>query len=187
MISQKQNNFHWPEVETPPSPYQKQTAPAASSWRGWSLWLRILGAVVALVGPFTWALLFLTVFQSLGLQVLQDLLAVPILLVVGIVSAGLIRSWWSLLIVPVMFCLGLILCVFLTRGLTGGFDTLLSIASDADMLFVFFVGMVPVVLSAAVGTPIGKGIERRKRLRQLSAAVGTPIGKGIERQKRLRH
>jgi hypothetical protein len=52
MLSQKQNNMHWPEEETQPSLDQKLTATSDSSWRGWSLWLRVLGVVEALVGPF---------------------------------------------------------------------------------------------------------------------------------------
>ena len=156
MISQKQNNFHWPEEETLPSPYQEQTAPAVSSWRDWSLWLRVLGVVLALMGPFTWALLFLQVFQSL------NVLAALILLLVEVVSAGLIRSWWSLLIVPVLFTLGLILNAFLTGGLTNVFD-LLPWITNLEGLAGFFIWIVPIVFSAAVGTSIGLSIEKRPR------------------------
>jgi hypothetical protein len=52
VLSQRQNNIHWPEEEKPPSLDQKQTVTSASSWRGWSLWLRILGGVVALGAGF---------------------------------------------------------------------------------------------------------------------------------------
>lgn len=52
MISQKQKNIHWTEEETRPPLGQKQTSTPASSWQGWSLWLRILGVVVPLVGGF---------------------------------------------------------------------------------------------------------------------------------------
>lgn len=154
MISQKQNNFHRPEEETQPSPYQEQTAPAVSSWRDWSLWLRVLGVVVALMGPFTWALLFLQVFQSL------NVLAALILLLVEVVSAGLIRSWWSLLIIPALFCLGLILNAFLTGGLTNVLD-LLSWITSLKGLASFFIWVVPIVYSAAVGTSLGLLIEKR--------------------------
>ncbi len=156
MVSQKQNNFHLPEEETPRSPYQDQAAPAVSSWRGWSLWLRVLGVVVALMGPFTWALLFLHVLQSL------DVLAALILLLVEVVSAGLIRSRWSLLIVPVMFCLGLSLNAFLTGGLTNVFDLLPWITTFGGLAS-FFIWVVPIVFSAAAGTSLGKWIEQQLR------------------------
>ena len=83
MISQKPNNFHWPEEETPPSPTQEQTAPAASSWQGWSLWLRILGVVVAVGAGFGQ---FFSNRLPLGVYFL-----VPVL--VGVLSTGLFRSW----------------------------------------------------------------------------------------------
>ncbi len=113
MLSQKHNTFNWPEEETPPTPHQEQTAPAASSWQGWSLWLRILGVVVALVGNVVLALLGTQDFQALSIL---------LLVVVGGVSAGLIRSWWSLLIVPVAFVVG----YSLINGFAAFFLSLLS-------------------------------------------------------------
>ncbi len=63
----------------------------------WSPWLRVLGVVVALGAPFTLALLEI-----------PDSNVYPLLtILVGVVSAGLLRSWWSLLIVPAAFSLGL--------------------------------------------------------------------------------
>ncbi len=156
MISQKQKNIHRNEEGTLPSSSQEQTAPAVSSWRGWSLWLRVLGVVVALMGPFTWALLFLQVFQSL------NVLAALILLLMEVVSAGLIRSWWSLLIVPVLFCLDRILYAFLTGGLTSVLD-LLPWITNAKGLASFFIWVVPIVFSAAIGTSIGMLLEEQPR------------------------
>jgi len=87
MLSQQQKSTHEPEEETPPLDKEQPSAPV-SSWQGWSPWLRVLGVIVALMGPFAWALLFLEVFQSL------NVLAALILLMVEGVSAGLMRSWW---------------------------------------------------------------------------------------------
>ncbi len=143
MISQKQNNFNWPEEETPPTPNQEQIAPAASSWQGWSLWLRILGVVVALVGNVVLFLLGTQDFQSLSIL---------LLVLVGGVSAGLIRSWWSLLIVPVAFVVGDSL---IGSGFAGFFSNLLS---ELTLIFTAFVE-----IGVAIGTPIGKWIEQRLR------------------------
>ncbi len=156
MISHQHRNFHRHEEETLPSPYEEQTAPAVSSGRGWSLWLRVLGVIVALMGPFTWAVLFLQVFQSL------NVLAALILLLVEFGSAGLIRSWWSLLIVPVLFCLDRILYAFLTGGLTNVLD-LLPWITNIEGLASFFIWFVPIVFSAAIGTSIGMLLEEQPR------------------------
>ena len=141
MISQKHNNFHWTEEETSPTPNQEQTAPAASSWQGWSLWLRILGVVVALVGNVVLVLLGTQDFQSLSIL---------LLVLVGSVSAGLIRSWWSLLIVPVAFVVGTSL---MGSGFAGFFSNVLSYFTW------FFTAFVEI--GVAIGTPIGKRIEQR--------------------------
>lgn len=143
MISQKPNNFHWPE-ETPPSPHQEQTAPAASSWQGWSLGLRILGVVVALgagFGQFFPSPLPLSVY-----------FLVPIL--VGVLSAGLFRSWWVMLVVPVAFSIGVMLSLIVQ-----GQKIDLSSLEGWAMVLVF--GVVPIVIGAAIGTRIGKWIEQR--------------------------
>jgi hypothetical protein len=144
MISQKPNNFHWPEEETPPSSNQEQTAPAASSWQGWSLWLRILGVVVALgagFGQFFPNPLPLAVY-----------FLVPVL--VGVVSAGLFRSWWAMLVVPVAFSIGVMLSLIVQGQ---GID--LSSPEGWDIVLVF--GVVPIVIGTAIGTRIGKWIEQR--------------------------
>lgn len=150
MISQKQNNFHWPEEETP-SLDQEQTAPATSSWQGWSLWLRILGVVLALVGRFIFP--FLAIPDETGWSF-------PLSVVlVGFVSAGLLRSWWSLLIVPVAFNMGF----FLSNIFQGGFDLQQLAAGNFEGLdfLVFFAVFVDI--GVAIGTPIGKMIEKRLR------------------------
>ncbi len=144
MISQQQNNFNWPEEETPPLD-QAQAAPAASSWRGWSLWLRILGLVVVLLGQFAMPL----VFQDFSL-------GASLMILVGVVSAGLIRSWWSLLIVPVVFWIGITLPEVFMSGFGGFFGNLLS---EARALVI-----VLLEVGVTIGTPIGKKIEQRLRL-----------------------
>ena len=93
MMSHKQTSRHWPEAETPPPLDQKYTPSPASSWRGWSLWLRALGVVVPALGGFT--ILCLTIsdvnFQGWGLFVA---------FLLGTVGALLFRSWGAILVVP---------------------------------------------------------------------------------------
>jgi hypothetical protein len=143
MISQKQNNIGRPEEEAAPSLDQKQTTPV-SSWRGWSLWLRVLGVVVPLVGGFAQ---FFPSPLPLGVYFLVPLL-------VGVVSAGLLHSWWAVLVVPVAFSIGAMLS-FLFQGMA--ID--LSSPEGVDIVMVF--GVVPIAIGTVIGTPIGKKIEQR--------------------------
>jgi hypothetical protein len=146
MLSQQHNNIHWPEEETPPSLDQKQTVPSTSTWRGWSLWLRILGVVIALVSGF--ALLFLQTPDEASWNVFLLLVVL-----VGVVSAALLRSWWAMLIIPIAFDLG----HALSESFQYGFDTFLpSLVFGVVLLFI-----VLVEIGVLIGTPIGKKIEQR--------------------------
>ncbi len=149
MISHEQNNICWPEEETEPPLDQKQLSTPAFSWRGWSPWLRVLGVVVPLVVGF--ALAF-PIDIPLGVYLL-----VPVL--VGVVSAGLLRSWWAMLIVPVAFSVGFFLSNILQMG---GFDLQDWAASGFEGVDILVIlGVVPVEIGVAIGTPIGKKIEQR--------------------------
>ncbi len=134
MISQKQNNMHWPgEV----------------AWRGWSLWLRVLGVAVAFVGGFA--------FSFPNPLPLALVIVEPIVL--AIVSAGLLRSWWAMLIVPVAFSMGFFLGNIFQMG---GFDLQSWVASGFEGVDILVIlGVVPIAIGAAIGTPIGKKIEQR--------------------------
>jgi hypothetical protein len=159
MISHEQNNIRWPEEETPPPLAQKHTSTPASSWRGWSLWLRVLGIVVPLVAGF--ALFAFPIDERLfpfmhgiGVYLLMTLL-------VGVLSAGLLRSWWAILIVPVAFSVGFFLANVYQSG---GFDFLLQSSPEGTsegLGILVGLGIVPVALGATIGAPIGKKIEQR--------------------------
>ena len=151
MISQQQNNIHMPEEETAPSLEQKQPSAPTSSWRSWSLWLRRLGVVMPLV-------------CGIGIFIWSSAWTIVIVPFIGFVSACLFRSWWAMLIVPAVFIVGLI------PGLAiifGGFENLYSqISALADpglFWLVVFIGVVPFEICVAIGTPIGKWIEKRVR------------------------
>jgi hypothetical protein len=147
MISQQQNDIHLNEEETPPPHDQKHPSAPAYSWRSWNLWLRIIGVVLAFAG---------------GLSILYTTMSIEgnlLIILVGVVSAGLIRSWRSFLIVPGAFSLGILIILFI-------FADRISI----DEYFILVV--IPTLLSNLV-------------LAEIGVAIGTPIGKLIE--KRLRH
>ncbi len=130
---------------------QTQSATPTSAWRGWDLWLRLLGVAVAVGGGAV-----LSLPTALPLAVV---LVLP--LVVGVVSAALVRSWWALLIVPVAFRVGFLL---VGLPLAGGFDVLASSSSEGTVeVFTILYGLqlVPVALGSAIGTPIGKKLEQR--------------------------
>jgi hypothetical protein len=88
-------------------------------------------------------------------------MALVLPLLVGVVSASLVRSWWALLIVPVAFRVG-----FLLVGipLAGGFDVLARSSSEGAVeVFTILYGLqlVPVALGTAIGVPVGKKLEQR--------------------------
>jgi hypothetical protein len=130
---------------------QTPSATPTSAWRGWDRWLRLLGVAVSVGGG---------VVLSLPTAVpLAVVLVLP--LVVGVVSAALLRSWWALLIVPVAFRVGFLL---IGLPLAGAFDVLArSSPEGAIEVFTILYGLqvVPVALGIALGTPIGKQLGQR--------------------------
>ena len=130
---------------------QTQSVAPTSSWRGWDRWLRLLGVAIAVGGG---------VVSSLPTAVpLAVALVLPLL--VGVVSAALVRSCWALLIVPVALRVG-----FLLVGipLAGAFDVLARSSSEGavEVLTILYgLQLVSVVLGIAIGTPIGKKLEQR--------------------------
>jgi hypothetical protein len=91
-----------------------------------------------------------------------DILWVLMPFLVGIVSGGLLRSWWALLIMPVVFGVELFLGTPLVLDRLGQMPF-----NTAEFYIVdFAAALVGVVLFApgvAIGTPIGKLIEKRLR------------------------
>lgn len=148
MISQKQNNIRWTEEETVPPLDQKPPATPASSWRGWSLWLRVLGVIVPMVASFACSFIDLSLLT----------MGIPFLL--GVVSAGLLRSWWAILIVPVAFSVGLFLSsIFLGEGILLSSMANPVFAGGPAFAFLAVFGVVPLVIGAAISTPISIKIE----------------------------
>jgi hypothetical protein len=101
MLSQQQNDIYISEEGTPPSLDQKQPSAPTFSWRSWSFWLRVIGVILACAGFYEGIELGEFSVPWLGdWWAFGGLLS---LILIGAVSAALIRSWWSLLIVPLAF------------------------------------------------------------------------------------
>jgi preprotein translocase subunit SecY len=155
MPSQTSKNEHWPEEETSPPLAQKQQSTPASSWRGWSRWLQVLGVVVPLVVGLVCSFIDLSLLLVVWL---------PFLL--GGVSAALFRSWWAVLVVPISLSMGTLLSISLREG---GLPNIASTGFAEGVTLFVALGVVPMVIGAAIGAPLGKQIERR--LQQRVAAV----------------
>jgi len=160
MISHEQNTIHGTEEQTPPLLVPKPPFTSASSWRrpsswrGWSLWLRVVGVVLSVVSGFVFFdfLMLRTDIMSTPMSIIWLLL--PGLL--GAVSAALFRSSWAVLIVPVALIVGVnlsLLTIFVEPSMA------LSLYEGVGMASFFLVW--PVAIGAAIGTPIGQAIERR--------------------------
>ena len=149
MRTRQSKSRHWSEDEISPSLAQTQQGTLAASWRGWNRWLRILGVVVPLVVSFVCS------FIDLSLLLVAWY---PFLL--GVVSAALFRSWWAVLVVPAALSLGTLLGISLKEG---GLPNIASTGfAEGVALFVAF-GVVPIVIGAAIGAPLGKQIERLRQ------------------------
>jgi hypothetical protein len=155
MIPQQSKNRQWSEDETAPPLGQKQQSTPAASWRGWSLWLRVLGAVLPLVVGLVCS------FVDLSLLLVMWL---PFLL--GVVSAALFRSWWAVLVVPAALSLGTLLGIIVIES---GLPNLAGPGFLEGVTLFVSLGVVPMAIGAAIGAPLGKQIERL--LRQRAPAV----------------
>jgi hypothetical protein len=159
MISQQSNHRHWPEEETAPPLAQKQPSTPASSWRGWSRWLRVLGVVVPVVVGLVCSFIDLSF-----------LLVVWFLFLLGVVSAALFRSWWAVLVVPAALSLGTLLGIIFIGG---GLPNIASPGFVEGVTLFVSLGVVPMVIGTAIGAPLGKQIERI--LPQGAPAVKAPF------------
>jgi hypothetical protein len=154
MISQQSKSRHWPEEETAPPHAHNQQATAAASWRGWSRWLGILGVVMPLVVGVICSFIDLSYILVMWF---------PFLL--GIVSAALFRSWWAVLVVPIALSLGTLLGIILRDG---GLPNIASPGFVQGVTLLVLFGVVPMIIGAAIGAPLGKQIERLLRQRALA-------------------
>ena len=147
MISQEQSE------QMPPAEKQLWQMPE-EEWRRTNPLLVILGIELPLLGGFwvwnnPWSyVMFLSVF----------------------IGALLLRSWWALLIVPVVFAIGVTLGILLLPFLQGGWPALQAILGSGmveGMDFLFFLGTPAVIILTALGAALGVGLSKWiKRMRE---------------------
>jgi hypothetical protein len=138
------NAYDAPRGGTPASNRQALAASAP----GWTPRLKLLGIAV----PFVVSLVCSYVDLSI--------LLVPwMALLLGVVSAALLRSWWALLVLPIAFTIGTLPGILSSSGapnVTGsGFIA-------GATLFVLL-ALVPLMFGAAIGVPLGRELERLSR------------------------
>lgn len=154
MIPDVQHNTTTQEVQRIPAVSPPPASSVASPPRNWSLLLRILGVVVAVVGG---GLLSLPSPLPLAVWVVQ-----PVLL--GLIAALLIRAWWALFVVPIAFLAGFFVVASLQMH---GFNLQAWFTSglgDVDILLLLVVpNVLGIVIGAVIGTPLGALIEMRRR------------------------
>jgi hypothetical protein len=86
------------------------------------------------------------------------------------IGALLLRSWWALLIVPVVFAIGVTLGILLLPFLQGGWPALqasLGSGMVEGLDFLLFLGTPAVIVLAALGAALGVGLGKWiKRMRE---------------------
>ena len=144
MIPQEHTEAIWPEEQ---APFHVEETP---SWRTRSRLFWALGVIVPLVAGLPIAFLQTPDETSWNVFLL-------LVILVGIVSAALLRSWWAMLIVPVAFSVGL----SLSQSFAYGFDKF--VPGLLNYITLFFIVLVEI--GVLIGTPLGKMIEQRLQQR----------------------
>jgi hypothetical protein len=124
---------------------------------------RVLGALAAIGGGST-ALLVGT-WTSLYLRNGGWLLPMALVgALVGVVCGWLLRTWWAVLVVPVLFDFGLVAALALLNYQSGGIPPELQALGVSHVIGILVVPVfyLPVVyLLLVAGTAMGTGIGRR--------------------------
>lgn len=147
-----------PEDPTLPPVGSTWNFPVSISGGFWTWFLRILGVALAFAGGI--ALGYAATAPETGSTVGNWWVLIA-LVVCGALLALLLRSWWAIVILPVVFSVG----IFVGTVIEGGgfdFQTWLPTAAEAAFFVVVFCDL-PLMLGIALGTPFGGAIERRVR------------------------
>lgn len=148
MISQEQSE-QMPPVE------KKQWLMPEEEWQRTNILLVILGIEVPLIGGF-WVWNNYPWYYVMFLSVA--------------IGALLLRSWWAMLVVPVVFAIGVTLGILLLPFLQGGWPALQAILGSGmveGLDFLLFLGTPAVIVLVALGAAIGVGLGRWiKRMRE---------------------
>jgi hypothetical protein len=148
MISQEQSE-QMPPVE------KKQWLIPEEEWQRTNILLVILGIEFPLIGGF-WVWNNYPWYYVMFLSVA--------------IGALLLRSWWAMLIVPVVFAIGVTLGILLLPFLQGGWPAAqasLGSGMVEGLDFLLFLGTPAVIVLTAIGAAIGVRLGRWiKRMRE---------------------
>lgn len=161
-IQQMPRDTTAPEAQTTPTAPvgQPPITPPAATGQGWNWFLRILGIVLAFGGGITlWYAIFTAdVAGHEGIPPSNWLVLVGLVgfAVWAALAAALLRSWWSVLVVPAAFYVGTILA-------GNSFDISQLFSRGGISWGVLLLTVLPAAIGAVIGTPIGTWIEQRIR------------------------
>ena len=171
MISQENNNvhFYWTEEETSLSPAEEQQEPiVVEEKRPWlKLLIRVAGIALPLVCIFAgmWVyFVFMTPSQQDALmqQAVGSSLVLLGMLLLGVVSALLFRSWWAMLVIPIAFLAGVLLVYYLMPLVIA--PNPLDIGDTGfGVLLWAIIGSIITTIGALFGTVIPKVLEVVRR------------------------
>ena len=155
---QRERGTSAPDDPTLPPVSSQPFSWSAASEHGGNWLLRLLGIGAAVGGGI--ALGYALPTMVIGPDVLLWLFVLA-LVAWAVLAAGLLQSWWALLIVPILSVVGLFIgSAYQAHGgaLRAWFT---SGVGDLDIVVALIV--VPWVVGAVIGTPLGKWLEERLR------------------------
>lgn len=154
----RERNTTTPDDPTLPPVSSQPFSWSDASEHGGNWLLRLLGAGIVVAGGS--ALGYALPTMVIGSDMLLWLFVLA-LVAWAALAAGLLQSWWALLIVPVISTVGLFVG---SSYQAHGFDLrswFTSSVGDVDVVVTLIV--VPWVVGALVGAPLGKWVEQRLR------------------------
>jgi hypothetical protein len=147
-------NYQEQSEQIPPVE-KKQWLMPEEEWHRTNILLLILGIEIPLLGGF-WVWNNYPWYYVMFLSVA--------------IGALLLRSWWAILIVPVVFAIGVTLGILLLPFLQGGWPALqasLGSGMVEGLEFLLFLGTPAVIVLATLGAAIGVGLGKwLKRTRE---------------------
>ncbi len=157
------------QTAAPLEEQQKQTSPRPQRWRQ-----RILGVALPLVGGFLalgpW--LFIPVLSNYRLGVF--FLGALVVWLTVFVGALLLRSWWSLLILPIAAYVGTVLADLIVFPLIQGGVPMMQESLGTwigglpnSIVAVVMIVFVPLIVPALIGTMLGNRFRRWWEMRKI--------------------
>lgn len=168
MVSPEHVDEQKPEDKQMPSSAEKKQAPiVVEKKRLWNTPLmRVLGVLVSLIGGIASLCLAIVGFSYPTPQypTLSGLVFVAFLLafIVGVGGAMLFRSWWAILVVPIVLTLGALLAAYLIPIL---FSPNPYDADDVGLGVVYSMIIIPIcaIIGALIGSYFGTLWKKRQQ------------------------